>query len=291
MSVSNWFEIFNKKLWMSDSDVSNISYRYKRITKQLNRDFWNTESETSHSWYVGSYGRDTDIHVSDIDMLFQLPYSQYEKYNAYRSNGQSSLLQAVKTSVERTYNPTSIRADGQVIVLSFKDGIVFELVPAFLNTDGSYTFPDANNGGSWKSTNPKPEIKEIKEKNDEWNKNLKRLARMARAWKDTWSVPIGGLLIDTLAYNFLKGWSYRDKSYLYYDFMSRDFFEYLSLQSKTQLHWRSPGANQYVWKKGNFQDKAKKCYEISLEAIAKEKDYPYTAKSKWREIYGAKFPS
>ncbi|QZK99431.1 hypothetical protein K5L04_06760 [Flavobacterium psychrophilum] len=290
MSVSNWFEEFNKNIRMSTEAVNNISYRYKRITKQLNKDFYNSESELTHSLYVGSYGRGTDIVTSDIDMIFQLPYSTYTQYNAYTSNGQSALLQAVKTSIEKTYK-SRMKADGQVIVISFTDNITFELVPAFLNNDDSFTFPDSNNGGSWKTTNPKPEIKEIREKNILWNKNLKRLCRMIRAWKYNCNVPIGGLLIDTLAYKFMTNYAYKDKSYLYYDFISRDFFKYLSEQNSEQNYWLSPGSNQYVWRKGNFEYKAKQAYNLSLEAITKEKDYPYTAKSKWREIYGTKFPS
>jgi len=290
MSIANWFETFNQNLRMSKDTVDNISYRYKRITKQLNKDFYNSESEVNHSLYVGSYGRGTDIVVSDVDMIFQLPYSEYVKYDAYSGNGQSSLLQAVKNSIEKTYK-SSIRADGQVIVISFTDGIVFELVPAFINNDNSYTFPDTNDGGSWKKTNPRPEIAEITAKNNQWNKNLKRLCRMARAWKYKWDVPIGGLLIDTLAYNFMSDYEYKDKSFLYYDYISRDFFKYLSEQNSEQNYWLSPGARQYVWRKGKFEYKAKQCYNLALEAIEKEKDYPYTAKSKWREIYGTKYPA
>ncbi len=290
MSVSNWFETFNKNLRMSDTTVSDITYCYKRITKQLNKDFYSSESDIYHSLYVGSYGRGTDIVTSDIDMIFQLPYSEYVKYNSYTSNGQSALLQAVKKSIENTYK-SSMKADGQVIVISFTDGITFELVPAFINKDDSFTFPDSNGGGSWKTTNPKPEIKEMTDKNILWNRNLKRLCRMVRAWKYKWDVPIGGLLIDTLAYNFMSSCQHKDKSYLYYDFISRDFFKYLSEQNSEQSYWLSPGARQYVWRKGNFEYKAKQCYNISLEAIEKEKDYPYTAKLKWREIYGTKFPS
>ena len=290
MSVSNWFETFNNDIQITDTIVGTIAYRYKRMTKQLNKDFWTTESDTAHSLYVGSYGRDTDIHVSDIDMLFQLPFSIYEKYNAYTGNGQSALLQAVKNSVENTYK-SYMKADGQVIVISFDDGIIFELVPAFINKDDSYTFPDSNSGGSWKITNPKPEIAEIRLKNDEWNKNLKRLARMAKAWKGNWSVPMSGLLIDTMAFNFLGNCTHKDKSYLYYDWISRDFFKFLSEQNDQQEYWLSPGARQYVWRRGNFSYRAKQCYNLALEAIEKEKTYPTTAKSKWREIYGTKFPS
>ena len=290
MSVSDWFETFNKNLRMSDNTVNNISYRYKRITKQLNKDFYNSESDILHSIYVGSYGRGTDIVTSDIDMIFQLPYSEYTRYNSYSGNGQSALLQAVKRSIEKTYK-SSMKADGQVIVISFTDNVTFELVPTFINNDRSFTFPDSNDGGRWKITNPKPEINEITTKNKEWNKNLKRLCRMARAWKYKWNVPIGGLLIDTLAYNFMSSYGYRDKSYLYYDYITRDFMKFLSEQNTKQEYWLSPGARQYVLRKGKFENIAKDCYDIALEAIAKEKDYPYTAKTKWREIYGTKFPS
>jgi Second Messenger Oligonucleotide or Dinucleotide Synthetase domain len=161
MSVATWFETFCNNLRMTTETVNTISYRYKRITKQLNKDFWDSDSEIYHSLYVGSYGRGTDIHVSDIDMIFQLPYSTYEKYNNYSGNKQSALLQAVKTSIEKTYSPSYIRADGQVIKLDFTDGINFEIVPAFSNKDDSFTFPDSNDGGSWKTTDPKPEIAEV----------------------------------------------------------------------------------------------------------------------------------
>lgn len=291
MSVSNWFETFNKNLRMSTETVDKIAYRYKRITKQLNKDFWASESDTLHSLYVGSYGRGTEIHTSDIDMIMTLPYEVYDKYNKYASNGQSSLLQVVKKSIENTYKPTYIRADGQVIKLDFTDGICFEVVPGFINKAKSYTFADANNGGKWRTTNPRPEIDELTKENTNCNRNLKKLCRMARAWKQTWDVPIGGLLIDTFAYNFLKYYTYKDKSYLYFDYISRDFFAYLKDQRTDQDYWLAVGSNQYVYKKGNFQYKALRCYNIAIEAIAKEKDYPTTAKSKWREIYGTKFPS
>jgi predicted nucleotidyltransferase len=275
---------------MSSTTVGNISYRYKRITKQLNRDFWNSESDTLNSLYVGSYGRGTEIHTSDIDVLMQLPYDTYLQYNNHLGNGQSALLQSVKTSIEKTYKPTYMRADRQVIKLDFSDGINFEIVPGFINKDGSFSYPDTNNGGSWKITDPKSEMDEMTRANNNWNKNLKKLCRMARAWKETWNVPIGGLLIDTLAYNFLGNYQYKDKSTVYFDWMSRDFFTYLKDQNVDQQYWLAVGSNQQVYSKGNFQYKALRCYNISLEAIEKEK-FEFTAKSKWREIYGTKFPS
>lgn len=89
-----------------------------------------TSSDSAHSLYVGSYGRDTEIFTSDIDMLVQLPYSTYEKFNAYTSNGQSALLQEVKKVIEKTYSVTNLKADGQIISVPFAWVLILELCPA-----------------------------------------------------------------------------------------------------------------------------------------------------------------
>ncbi len=290
MSISDKFNNFCAKIRIPSSVVNDISYRYKRITKQLNKDFWETDSETSHSLYVGSYGRDTDIHTSDIDVLFRLPYEIYERINGHLGNGQSALLAEIRDSLKNTYATTHISSDGQVVKINFEDGISFEILPCFINKDESYTYPDTNDGGKWKTTNPKLEIEAIRAGNDRWNGNLKHLCRMARAWKDTWDVPMGGLLIDTLTYNFLKDWGNRDKSFVYYDWMTRDFFKFLKDQDENKDYWLAPGSNQYVWRKGKFEYKALRCYNIALEAIDYEqREMPYSADEKWREIYGSKF--
>ena len=257
-------------------------------------DFWDTESEILHSLYVGSYGRNTAIQgFSDLDMIFELPPDLYFQYDAYSGNGQSALLQSVRSSLQKTYSTSSIGADGKVVTIRFQDGITFEIVPVFLNTAGSYTFPDSSNGGTWRITNPKPEIQAIRERNTLCNGNLVPLCRMMRVWKNQWSVPIGGLLVDTLAYQFITEWQHRDKSYLYYDFMCRDFFNWMAGQDPEQQYWKAPGSGQYVVGKGLFQHKAKLCYSICLDAIGHETADPkreWSAKQKWREIFGTEFP-
>jgi len=196
--------------------------------------------------------------------------------------------------MQKTYSTSSIGADGQVVEVSFKDGITFQVVPVFSNTTGSFTFPDTNNGGKWRTTNPKPEILAIRTRNNECNGNLVRLSRMMRAWKRKWNVPIGGLLVDTLAYQFIQGWDYRTDSFFYYDFMCRDFFSFLMNQDLEQVFWKAPGSGQWVYaSKGQFQYKAKLCYNLAEEAIAHELAEPkreWSAKQKWREIFGTLFP-
>lgn len=80
MGLADWFSTFCTNIQVQDG--STISVRYKAITQRLNTDFWSTTSDTAHSLYVGSYGRNTAIQgFSDLDMIFQLPYSVYEQYD------------------------------------------------------------------------------------------------------------------------------------------------------------------------------------------------------------------
>lgn len=291
MSVSTNFQTFNDNLLISQTSRSTISTRYKSICKRLNLDFWNLDTTTGGR-YIGSFGRNTaNNSVSDIDMLFELPWSTYVQYNNYSGNGQSALLQDVKKSLVNTYPNTYLKGDGQIVIVSFYTGHDFEVLPAFKNTDGSYIYADSNDGGNWKTTNPVPEIDAVGTGDILTNRNLRRLCRMARSWKHYNNVSIKGLLLDTLAYRFLTNWSYKDKSYLYYDFMSRDFFEYLKNQEKDQNKWFAIGSGQVIYNFGNFRYKATQAYNMSLDAITYEsKGQEWSSKQKWREIYGNRFP-
>ena len=293
MGLANWFSSFHSNLQVRNQ--ATISTRYRSITLRLNIDFWGTNSETSHSLYVGSYGRNTATDgFSDLDMIFDLPSDLYFRYDEYTTNGQSALLQHVRNSIRQTYPTTDIGADGQVIEVRFTSPPTFEVVPAFSLENGSYVYPDTNSGGTWQTTNPRPEIQALRTRNQECNGNLIRLCRMIRAWKSKWQVPMGGLLIDTLAWQFLGSWEYRDKSYIYYDWMCRDFFDYMANQDTSQTYWRAPGSMQYVYSRENFRSKARACHTLSIAAIDHESASPkreWSAKQKWREIFGARFPS
>jgi len=291
MGIADKFKTFCANLAISTDTRSAISTRCKGITRRLNLDFWNIDSETAFSRYIGSYGRGTAINgFSDVDLIFVLPDSEYTRFSGYLFNGQSALLQEVKKSIAKTYSATSLGADGIVVKVEFSDNIYFEVAPAFEKSDGSYIHPLTIDGGSWKRFDPIAEIKAINDKDNELNGNLKRLCKMSRSWARQWTVPIGGLLLDTFAYNFLSNYGHNTQSYLYYDFFTRDFFDYLAGQNEQQYYWYAPGSNQFVYRKGSFECKAKRCYNIALEAIEnEEKGYDWSANQKWREIYGTSF--
>ena len=293
MGVGEWFLSFCGSLRMSAYKRSSLAYRTGRITKAVNLNFRGLDSDTAYRFYVGSLGRNTAIpSVSDADLLVELPAQVYGQYHAHSGNGQSALLTAVRTAIRTTYKTSDVFGDGQVVVVAFDDGVTYEVLPAFFNVAGGYTFPDSNSGGAWRDCKPKQEMEAFAQRNKECNSNLVELARMVRAWKDNSGVPMNGMLIDTLAYQFIGGWQYRDKSYLYYDFMTRDFFSFLASQNSTQTYWLAPGSGSYVLRKGVFEYKARQAELRAQEAIAHQvAGQDWSAKQKYRVIYGTSFPA
>ena len=91
---------------------------------------------------------------------------------------------------------------------------------------------------------------------------------MVRAWKNKYGVEMGGLLIDTFAYDFFKENDDLQKSDIAnFDNVLLKFFEYLKSRNEHQKYWYAPGSRQKVYKKKNFIKKAKKAFENIQEAI------------------------
>lgn len=283
MGVGEDFETLLGNLQIVRQDT--FSTRYGEITHALNKKFRDLDLKLNYRLQIGSYGRWTGIKgISDLDMIFIMPSG---KWDDYKDGGQSKLLQDAKAAISNRYPTTNMKIDRCVVRAEYKDFHV-EVQPAFELSDGSFKYPDTYGDGSWKITKPRLEISEIKSKNLEKNKNLRRLCKMARAWKNKHGVAMGGLLIDTLAYNFMCSTTkYDDKSWVWYDHMSRDFFEYLKDQPD-QTYYAALGSKQHVKVVKKFQSKAKKAYELCNDAISAKTEV--SERRKWRKVYGNGYP-
>lgn len=283
MSIADMFSEFVANLAIQNTEV--ISLRYGELTAALNKAFRDTESKTANTLQVGSFGRKTGINgISDLDMLYLMPTT---KSDTYKDSKKLKLLQDVKAAILTRYPKSNVRVDRLVVTVTYTDFHV-EVQPVFEQDDGSYKYPDTKDGGSWKITKPREEMSAVAKLDSEKNSNLRRLCKMVRAWRNKHGVGMGGLLIDTLAYNFLSGTSdYDTKSFLYYDEMCRDFFEYLS-ELPRQDRYDAPGSKQHVKVKKPFQRKAKKAYRLCLKAI--EADGTKGVNDKWKKVFGRPFP-
>lgn len=234
---------------------STISKRYKKVTKAVNQKFWNSDSEIMHSFYVGSYGRNTATSSSDIDILVEVPKREYERYDKVYGNGQSRLLQAIRSSILQAYPTSEVRADGQIIKINFSDGIKFEILPAFKEEDYfgnvTYTYPDTNMGGNWKSTNPKAEQKSLSEKNASSNGLLVATCRHIRIIKNKYysSYKLSGIFIDSFVYNAIGSWKFVEKgnggtSTQSYEQVLLNYFDDNKYMFKYNLV--APGSNEHL---------------------------------------------
>ena len=267
--------------------VATIRSRRDEITKALNKNFRGKDASVDYKLMIGSFGRHTAIKsISDLDMIFILPSGLRDDYS--EANGPRRMLERVRDILTARYMNTDIRVDQCVVRVQFaSDAFKFEVQPAFENTDGSFDYPDTK-AESWKTTKPRAEIAATKECNDRTSTNMRHLARMARAWKNANGVNIGGLVIDTLVYNFFAQTDEFDSANTgSFDLMSRDFFAFL-IDEPEKDYYLALGSRQRVHVKAMFRAKAKKGYNRCVSAI--ENEGKTAAVRKWREVFGTSVP-
>ncbi|MBE5806154.1 MAG: nucleotidyltransferase [Clostridiales bacterium] len=281
------FETFCSNIELDN--LEEMKTTIKEITKKLNKHYYDIEDKEKHMYTVGSVGRGTAIkNTSDLDILFDLLSEVYTQYDNYENNGQSALLQDVKKVLLERYPNTKIKGDGQVVVISFNKYKV-ELVPGFKQNDERFKYPDSNDGGHWRYTDPLPEIEACKNSNDDTNGNFYNVCHMLRAWKNKKGFKFKGLLIDTLTNNFFQdNEDYKDASYSSYLELVKSIFEFLKNEDSDRSYWFAIGSNQQISNddNGKFIKKAKKAYNKLKDVNENDENINEVL----RGIFGNEFP-
>ena len=293
MSVGKDFTKFRDAYDLGEEKMAYITSRSRRVTKQLNTDFWTSTSDTDHSYQIGALGRGTaDSGIQDVEIAFVFPADLYEKHSDQHGGGQVALLQCVKKSIQNIYATSEIFDEGCKILISFKEGMTLRVLPVFETPKGSsWAYPEEIGGSVWKVCNPRAEINAINARDKATNGNLRCLCRMMHVWRDAHKIPMSDLLIDTLAYQFIADFPHRTESFWFHDCMTRDFLLHLSEQASNTKKWRVPGSGSAVGKTGPFERKAYASYEASLEAIrCSDTTQISIRRRKWREVFGSLFP-
>lgn len=262
-----------------------IADRRDTITKALNKRFRDSPDSTKNSMMIGSYGRHTAINgISDLDMVYILPGSLQNKYRG--KGGTSKALRDVREAIEAHYSSTNITVSSPVVVVQFTN-FKFEVQPVFSDSDGTFKYPDTKLD-IWKPIKPRKEIEAIKSMNEQSCGILRKVCRLARAWKDKHAVKMNGLLIDTLAYNYMgdneqlwtSGASLADAMF--------GFFAYMAAEPQKE-YYLAPGSNQRVYVKHGFRHKAAIARNLCQEAVDGEGNA--TNWKEWRAVFGKVVPS
>ncbi len=285
IAVRERFERFHRNLELTSLQYLDGLTKRSGVVSCLNRHYYDSSSETDHSFLVGSWGKGTAIRPPrDIDLYFLLPADVYYRFQGYLWNSQSALLQEVKAVLGKTYPATDMRGDGQVVVVRFESYSV-EVVPAFHFTDGLYRICNTNDGGSYTKTQPWTEANHIETADRATNGNLRRLIRMLKAWQANCSVPIKSFQLELLAADFLSQSPWRLNDYFWFDWIVRDFFAYLRYRANSFVV--VPGTFEIISLGDEWQSRAESAYSRAEKACRFEQlNYIDSAGEEWQNIFG-----
>lgn len=254
----------------------------------LNRHYWGVDSDTDNGFVPGSWGKGLQVRPPrDVDLLFFLPWSEYQRFEARQGNKQSQLLQDVKAVLEQTYTATTMRGDGQVVVVRFGSTPI-EVIPAFPAGNGLSWICDTANGGRYILTAPHAEIDALNASDTANAGATRRLIRMVKQWQRHCEVPIKSFQLERIAIEFLSWWPY-SRDLFWVDWMMKDFFAYLVSRAGGQVIM--PGTGGAAQLGDAWVSKARSAQAAAVRAFDYERDNEnILAGFEWQSIFGSMIP-
>jgi Second Messenger Oligonucleotide or Dinucleotide Synthetase domain len=290
MGTTSRFERFLANIRITTSDREDASRKTNGVAGKLHSHYYFSSYDGSTKLLIGSYGKGTPVRPPrDVDILFMMPYAEYQRHDSYFGNGQSKLLQDIKAILQERYPTTDkIRGDGQVVVVPFSGGHTVELLPAWGTTGGQYVIPNTHGGGSWKTVDHRAEIWNVDNSDNRSNGNTRNLIKMIKVWQAECNVPIKSLVLELRSVNFLSAWKYYDKGAVYYDWMVRDFLS--ELITKASSSCAIPGLDEKCYYGDAWLSRAQSAYQRAAKACQFESENnDFAAALEWRKIFGNQY--
>lgn len=284
MKIDKQFKIFCDNIQVGDARQMVIDSHIHGILECLNRKLCRGENGATIIW--NSLGRGTSACFSNfVRLMYIIPHRFFSDDKGFPQQ----LVESSHVALSSLCSKVFINQVGNGITIAFEDGFTFEVIPCFENYDYSLRIYKQTNISNWTYVYPRRELAAVQYMENVTNGNYSKICRMVRAWSHTNCVSLCGIFLDTIVFNFLNDYIYRDWGYGYYDWLSRDLFKYISLMPHSRI--KAMGSNRIISNQGNFQEKATIAYKKTLEAIALDKNENFDeSNKKWREIYGDAFP-
>ncbi|MGD9649656.1 MAG: hypothetical protein AB7G80_09585 [Dongiaceae bacterium] len=280
------FNSFLENITITPQQYEEGLTKCRGIISTLNN-YYNNISSVEGALLVGSWGKKTNIRpISDIDLLFTVPYDVYQRFERRLGNKQSQLLQEVKGVLSSPYPNTAIKGDRNVVVVDFSFCKV-EVIPAFVTSSGQFLICDAAGNGTYKMAAPLAEINMV-DRFDNSNQKTRNLIKMIKCWKRHRNVPLKSFFIELISIDFLVEWPHRNNGPIFYDWMIRDFFAFL--KNRANSHVQVPGTNEIIPLGNEWLPAANRAHEWANAACQNESKYPTLAGEEWQKIFGDYIP-
>lgn len=287
--VDNHFRQFLDELELREDERADAERKAERIARSLYA-FYYPGKEFDQRCYeiVGSYGKGTAARPrTDIDMIFILPWTEWSRIDAITWNKQSYLLQEVKRILIKTSPTTDVRGDGPVVIAPFTTYKV-EVVPCWRMDDGRLLNAHTKEGGHWVFANPAAELRYLNVIDTASGGMARDLIKMLKAWKEECNVEMRSVCLEIAAVVFVDQWEHKGKGIHYYDFMIRDFFQFL-LRYVNGLA-RPAGLDDWIPLGDYWESKAQSAYTRACKACGSEHaDDSISAMLDWQKVFGFQF--
>ncbi len=275
---------------LTASQFADGDTKHKGVVNVLNRAYWGDGHDTANRLLAGSWGKSTRVRPPrDIDILFLPPLEIFYQFRERAGNCQSQLLQDVAGVLRESYSQTTIRGDGQVVVVDFKTYRV-EVAPAFRYQPGGYLICDTNDGGRWKHVDPEAEINAIHTADQVHGGNVRKLSRILKQWQRECNVPIKSFQIEAIVREIIPSKYYGKYDEFWFDWLIRDAFSYLISRANGGF-WMPGCANEWIELGNGWLSKAQSAYSQALKACEYERDnQEILAGIEWQKIFGTMVP-
>ncbi len=281
------FKTFASNIQLTKAQRDDAKTKYQNVCKTLYKKYYTGNYDSHKQFLFGSYKTKTNIRpideMQDVDVLFKIPKATFEKFDNYESNGQSALLQEIKDTLKQTYTTTdTIKGWGKVVLVKFSENKHnVELLPAYEQEDGTFLIPNAENGGSWDTFDPRAEVKKFQESNsgtedtEGTNGFTAELSRMIKCWiRNTSTLTYKSFMVVNDIIEFLENNYTEGASHDEYPNVLKDFFDFLD--------------KKYDDDKTSHIETVLNRANNAITHMDNNK--PKDASEEWRKIFGDKFP-
>lgn len=297
MGASALFRAFDSAITVdsASTDWETAVMRMFECRNALARHYYDDAGAKGQITCIGSVAKDTATHpLADVDAVFHLPPGTYQRFNDYGGNGQSALLQEVRSILSRRYPRTSIRGDGPAVVVEFTTGPNVEIIPAVLMGSTRDVFhcsgwvPVTRNGGLWEHADYGADFDSIRTLHVSTAGQSGRLIRYMKAWRRLHSAVLKSIVIELMAVDFWESWDpQRTRTgYAFDDWLIRDFLAFAADHYFST--YRMPGSGKAIDTGYGWRDKANKSHENAVKACGHGEDSA-SYRIYWQEVLGDGF--
>ncbi|MFJ6680103.1 hypothetical protein ACIQLK_13395 [Microbacterium sp. NPDC091382] len=296
MGATSLFTAFEGYLKPEKAEADLALRRAMSCATALTNHFYGDKDSSEFLTLIGSTVKDTCIRpISDIDLVFHLPAGTYTQYDAYAGNGQSALLQEVRSAIAKRYPDTVIKGDGPVVMVQFASGPAVEVVPGVLYSDASIldidcSVPITRDGGKWEATDYGAHFDAFHEVDRARSRQMARLMRYAKAWRREKSAVIRSIMLEVMAVDFFNEWDTprAQTSHTYDDWLVRDFLGYMIRNQDTT--YQLPGSSRTITAGYGWRRDASDAFDDATTACAAS-DESVAYVTYWRKVLGSGFGS